>query len=289
MKIALFADIHGKMLLPFALVDIYQQETGEKINLILQCGDMGAYPNMDNLDKATLKHAQYDRDELGFYDDCIEINPKIQAFLQTLNLDMICVRGNHEDHDFLDNLEQNAPKNTGLFAIDVYKKIWVCKTGFLQKITCPNTTQSLHLLGIGRIGDRKNRTEKRFLQEYERQNINYFLKKNNEIIDILLTHDKNESNQRGYGMAEIDEILDHQIVHFHIHGHTGEPFNLQKMENNITTQIKIKELEFTTEGILPDGCMVILEKKQNHDFGVKVVPKKITNLLSKHSWKFFLA
>ena len=55
MKIALFADIHGKFLLPFKLADLYQKKTGNKIDYILQCGDMGAYPNTKNLDKATIR------------------------------------------------------------------------------------------------------------------------------------------------------------------------------------------------------------------------------------------
>lgn len=40
MKIALFSDIHGKILLPFKLVDLYQKETNNKIDFILQFGDI---------------------------------------------------------------------------------------------------------------------------------------------------------------------------------------------------------------------------------------------------------
>ncbi len=281
MKIAIFADIHGKMLLPFRLVDLYQQQTNTKIDLILQCGDLGAFPDTNNMDKATLKYAQYDRDELGFSQNCVKINPKIEAFLEKLNLNMICVRGNHEDHDFLDNLEEKSPETEGFFAIDVYKRIFVCKTAFFQKINLENIQQTLNLVGIGRIGDRKNRTEKRFIQPNEKQNIKKLLK-TKEIIDILITHDKNESSQRGFGMTEIDEVLENLVVLYHFHGHTGEPFSMKKMENGITTQIKIKELEFDNEGVLPEGCMIILEKKENQEFSCEIVPKKITNLLPKH-------
>lgn len=133
MKIALFSDIHGKILLPFKLVNLYQKETDNKIDFILQCGDMGAYPNLEKLDKATIKHAQYDRDELGFHDDFTKENPEIRTFLDELNIDMICVRGNHEDHDFLDNLENQYPSDS-LFPIDVYTRVFVCKSGLEQKL-----------------------------------------------------------------------------------------------------------------------------------------------------------
>ena len=36
MRVAVFADIHGKFLLPFKLVHLYQQETGNRIDHILQ-------------------------------------------------------------------------------------------------------------------------------------------------------------------------------------------------------------------------------------------------------------
>ncbi|MEO1435704.1 MAG: hypothetical protein AAFV80_09225 [Bacteroidota bacterium] len=104
MTIALFADIHGKFRLPFKLCDYYQQSTGERIDLILQCGDLGAFPNLDRLDKATIRHASNDRDELGFHDEFMEINPDIQTFLNRLDQDMIAVRDNHEDHAILDDL-----------------------------------------------------------------------------------------------------------------------------------------------------------------------------------------
>lgn len=80
MRPAIFSDIHGKILLPFKLVDRYQKQTGNKIDFILQCGDIGAYPDMNNLDKATLKHAKNDRDELGFHDQFIKENKEIKSF-----------------------------------------------------------------------------------------------------------------------------------------------------------------------------------------------------------------
>lgn len=53
LRLAIFADIHGKFLLPFKLVHHYQTLTGEKIDGILQCGDMGAFPDKNRMDKAT--------------------------------------------------------------------------------------------------------------------------------------------------------------------------------------------------------------------------------------------
>lgn len=280
MKIAIFADTHGKILLPFKLVDLYQKETGHKIDFILQCGDVGIYPDIKSLDKATLKHAKHDRDELGFHDDFTKVNPQIKAFLDALNIPMICVRGNHEDHDFLDKLEQQSP-NESRFSVDIYNKVFVCKSAIQQQVLTGN--DKLSFVGIGRIGDRKGRTEKRFIQDYEREEINKLLQRNDSF-DVLITHDKDDSSQRGYGMAEIRTLLDSVIFHHHFYGHTGEPFKQEEAFNGITQSIKIKELEFNEQGLLEEGCMLILEKQGNH-MSIEVVAQQLTSKLTKHNWK----
>lgn len=280
MKIALFADIHGKFLLPFKLVDLYQKETGNQIDFILQCGDMGAYPNIKNLDKATIRHAKNDRDELGFHDDFVKEKSDIKEFLDTLDINMICVRGNHEDHNFLDELENKSSES--IFAIDVYKRVFVCKSGIKQELKIGNET--LIFVGIGRIGDRKGRTEGQFIQEYEKKNIQK-LRKSKTIFDVLITHDKSSGSQRGFGMDEIRDLLDHTIFQYQFFGHTGEPFYQETDLNGITQSIKIKELEFSESGILPPSCMIILDKTEDN-LSIEIVSQKITNQLTKFNWKF---
>ena len=279
-RIALFADIHGKFLLPFKLADRYQQETGEQIDLILQCGDLGAFPSLNNLDKATIRHARNDRDELGFADQFVTRDPTIATYLENLNLDMICIRGNHEDHDFLDELE--AASDATRFSIDAYQRVWVCKTGMLQTVQVRD--EMLCFAGIGRVGDRKGRNDKKFIQDYERKALKKLIKSKVDL-DVLITHDKADKLEPGYGMPEISQLLDELIVHYHFYGHTGEPYKQETAANGITQSVKIKELEFEESAALPACSMVILEKHGPAKFNLKVVPQKITNPLNKYSWK----
>lgn len=280
MRVAIFADIHGKLLFPFKLVDLYQKETGNKVDYILQCGDIGAFPNLKNLDRATLKYAKNDRDELGFYDHFTQLDTKIKSFLDTLNLNMICVRGNHEDHDFLDDLEQKSKEN--LFPIDIYERVFVCKSGLPQTLKTENET--LTFVGIGRIGDSKNRTEKRFIQPYEKHAIKKLLK-STQIFDLLISHDKESDSERGYGMAEIRTVLDHVVFQYHFYGHTGEDFKQEIDFNGITQSVKVKELEFNRSGIIEKGCMLILTK-ENGNLHLEIVSQSLTNKLSKFNWKY---
>ncbi|MEM7103266.1 MAG: metallophosphoesterase [Bacteroidota bacterium] len=282
MRIAIFADIHGKILLPFKLVNLYQKETEKKVDLILQCGDIGAFPYLERLDKATIKHAQNDRDELGFHDDFVAENEAIHEFLTELDLQMICVRGNHEDHEFLNELEI-AHFLHPRFPIDIYQKVLVCKSGIKQELKIGDET--LTFVGIGRIGDRKGRKHQKFIQDYEKREIDKLIK-SNEDFDLLITHDKSSSSERGYGTEEIRQVLDNVIFQYHFYGHTGEPFSIEPDDNGFTKSCKIKELEFTQSGNLPEKCMVILEKSLEGEFTLETVSKELTKQLTKHNWKY---
>ncbi|MBN2228666.1 MAG: metallophosphoesterase, partial [Candidatus Thorarchaeota archaeon] len=107
-RIAVFADVHGRILLAFKLVDRYQRETGEEIDLILQAGDMGIFPDRSRMDKATIRHAQIDDTEFGFLNHFVSPNREVEETLSRLECNLVCVRGNHEDHALLDRLEADA-------------------------------------------------------------------------------------------------------------------------------------------------------------------------------------
>ncbi len=175
-RLAVFADIHGKFLLPFKLVQHYQNITGEKIDFMLQCGDMGAVPDKTRMDKATLRHMQHDHDAQGFIDNFVTPKAAVKALLDSLNINKLCVHGNHEDHDFLDKLEQvhalylpltsertHFPQ-AACFSLDAYQRVCVVAEycWYLKKRT-ENGTEWLTVIGIGRIGDRKSRTDGQFI------------------------------------------------------------------------------------------------------------------------------
>lgn len=287
-RLALFADIHGKFLLPFKLAYHYQQTTGQPIDLIVQCGDMGAFPDKGRMDKATLRHAARDRDELGFMDDFVHAKPPIAQFLDRLNLNMLCVRGNHEDHEFLDELERQSVQ--AAFPIDAYQRVWVLKTG--EPFVLQKAGESLEILGIGRIGDREQRLHGEFIQEYERQTLRRFVKdclKNKHDPDVLITHDQPADSQSGYGAEEIADVLDQLAFAYHFYGHTGEAYQNNLADNGMTQSVKIRELEFDGQGKLSEGCMLILEveqKKGDKLFTLSPVPLHDIIHFMRDTWRY---
>jgi hypothetical protein len=146
-NIAVFADLHGRALLAFMLCARWQRESGERLTAIFQAGDLAAYPDASRLDRATMRHAQRDEDELGFLRDFIEPREEVANRLAETTCPMIFVRGNHEDHAWLDELEQRATEPS--FAIDAYQRIHCLRTG--MPYTLSDDNDKLTTLGIGRI------------------------------------------------------------------------------------------------------------------------------------------
>ena len=282
MNIVLFSDLHGHILLAYKLVKRLQEERNISIDLILQCGDMGIFPDLQKLDKATLRHAKNNPLELGFYHHFYKLNRVTEEVLSAVKAPMVCVRGNHEDHDFLDMLEENSHDNR--FSVDYYKRIFICKSGELQQFDFNKT--KLNVVGIGRIGDRKGRQSKAYIQDYERATINKTQKEKTPV-NILITHDAAlHAVTKDFGMKEIDTFINKKKPKLHFFGHTGTPYKQELTDNGVTTSIKIVELEFDDRQQLPNGSMVFLQWKNENSFELEVIQDSWLKEYQPTTWEY---
>lgn len=270
MNIAVFSDLHGRILLAFKLCARWQQETGETIDLILQAGDLGAYPDILRLDRATIKHAQKDPTELGFSNDFAHHNNDIAEILSQTTCPMWFVRGNHEDHFWLDTLEKQHTDTC--FPVDVYQRIFCLKTGMPQIFKANEET--ITIMGIGRIAllpGEQDELQAKYIQPYELERI-YNL--DNPKIDILLTHDTAlDFLTVNFGMEEIRLVLDAFPPTYHFHGHTEQHY-CQKMDTNDKTMvIKLSDLHWLDtmphSSLETDGMGILRwSNPQKHHFEV---------------------
>ncbi|MEM8533151.1 MAG: metallophosphoesterase [Chloroflexota bacterium] len=285
MNIALFADVHGRILLSFKLCARWERETGEHIELILQAGDLGAFPDMSRLDRATIKYAQKDPTELGFMHDFAEYRQEVAAVLEQTTCNMVFVRGNHEDHVWLDQLEQQT--KGPVFPVDAYQRVYCLKTGMLYSF-CVDGVE-LHVLGIGRIGAPDGLAERdatKYLQAYEFERL---CSLDQQQIDLLLTHDSaKDCVTLGYGMAEIREVLNTYRPTYHFYGHTGQPYVEQRDTNGQTLSGKLSDLTWgkAAEGYQLLPCsMGILRWNGPDDYSFEPVTQSWFGEYTAHTWQ----
>src|SRR5579884_1561812 len=265
MNIAIFADVHGRILLAFVLCARWEKETGEKIDLILQAGDLGTFPDKASLDRATVRHAEEDATELGFMHYFVGKSAEATHVLSRTTCDLVFVRGNHEAHQWLDALEQKA--RGPLFSVDVYQRLWCLKTGVPYTHTVGD--EQITILGIGRTGQRGNTLKPEHIQPYEQQKLEQL---GTIPIDVLLTHDMPPGiNSRSIGMIEISAALERYKPAYHFYGHIGGACHEGTASNGVTHYCKLADLEFQgVDKLVHPGSMAILRwsDPQHHSFTV---------------------
>lgn len=291
MNIAVFADLHGRILLCFLLCARWEQETGERIDAILQAGDLGAYPSESAMDRATLRHGRLDATEFGFATDFTSYHEDVARALARTHCPLIFVRGNHEDHAWLDTLERHSDRNEALFPIDAYRRVYCLKTGL--PYTLRSGAASVVVLGIGRIGPPFGEPEgdkPKYLQDDERERL-YELE--TVSLDVLLTHDVPSTGagiEPRPGMEEIRLILDTYPPTYHFYGHTEEPFQERLDRNGITTSCRMADLSWAhgTQGRLPPGVMGMLRWQDHTDHAFAVVDAPWLDDYRVWNWRMYV-
>jgi Icc-related predicted phosphoesterase len=282
MIIALFSDVHGRILLALKLCRRWEQETGEQIDLILQAGDLGAFPNMDRLDKASRRHAEKDPTELGFIEYFVEPCPMAEEVLADLQADLVFVRGNHEDHDFLDQQEERVSEEESIFPVDCYHRVFCLKGGTVY--TYEKEGKILRVLGIGRVGD--TNIEPKNIQPHEEERA---LSHPPDSCDILLTHD----TARDFVTAGMGSQLIWLLVHelhptYHFFGHIGQAVAAQQYPHCSTMAAKLENLRWMPREQatrLQDGAMGILRWEGPGRHAFEVVEAPWWRDYTIHSWK----
>lgn len=274
-NIAIFADLHGYIQLCLKLCVRWQQETGRHIDLILQTGDLGVFPDESWLDRATRRHSLHDPEGLGFMHYFARYDAATAALWQQLDCNLLFVRGNHEAHFWLDQREQETSEP--LFAVDVYQRIYCLKSG--QPYIFQQDDEQVAILGIGRIGthdDGSISPKVRHMQAHELERLSHL---GEQPIDILATHDAPYGLIfANSGLHAIRQVLDVQQPLYHFFGHyIGDVCLEMSYLNHVTHACKLAEPHFTKHEpgyTLQTGVMGILHwtDQQQHQFELVDAP-----------------
>lgn len=255
--IAVFGDLHGNILLALQCCARWQQKTGKQLDLILQVGDLGVFPDQTHLDRATRRHSERDSAVLGFLHGFTTPHPEVAAVLDTLRCNLLFVRGNHEDHAWLDRLEHRAP--SPCFPVDAYQRLWCLMTGV--PYTFHRSDERITILGIGRIGRpaSSGRMKPHYIHPHEQHRLEQL---SDTHVDILLTHDAPRDRvYPGSGSLEIEQVLRRHQPQYHFFGHYGGPFHPRLETNGMTHSYHLTDLALDPqqgEPMLGAGAMGLL-------------------------------
>ncbi|EZQ10056.1 hypothetical protein CM19_04675 [Candidatus Acidianus copahuensis] len=220
--LAVFGDIHGALDEMYKTVKNIEEAFSIEISAVLQVGDMGTFPDLSRLDKATMRFFRQDFSEAGVVD-------YIRGVKTSSHL-TIFVRGNHEDFDFLKTRKNRF--------IDPDNMIFHLYGG-------PIVLGNVNIAGLGGIETRDSGRKHAdntwmYIDSRELSMIE------NKKVDILLTHDGPQgyslSQNLSAGSETILQLIKDLKPRFHFFGHYSRPLPPTLIGKTISACLNLDEI-----------------------------------------------
>ena len=209
-----FGDLHGRILPALRLATVWAHEHDTPVAGLLQVGDLGYFPDLARLDKATIRHAKDDATELGAQ-DIISPNPLADAVFDDPDCPpaLWFTAGNHEDHDALVSLAQAGGRQPD-FVVDAYCRVRCIKDGHAVPLEAGPRVAALWGVDGQGLNCRKRLPERAYVSPRSADWLLY------EPFDVLLTHDAPLDAKRvGYGSEIISTVIQLAQPRFAFFGH----------------------------------------------------------------------
>jgi hypothetical protein len=181
----IFGDLHGRILPAFRLAMRWEREHEIRLDGLLQVGDLGYFPDITRLDKATARHAAADPLELGTN---LVVEPTREADEVFRVGDgppppLWFTAGNHEDFAALAERERSGGRREASFAVDAYGLVRCLRDGQVE--TLPGSLRIGAIWGI----DDKAPNARRKTPERGRIRDSSVTALAGSAFDVLITHD----------------------------------------------------------------------------------------------------
>lgn len=256
MVVGLIGDAHGRVFHALAAVVTWQRQTGQQFDLLIQVGDLGAFPDVQQVDPATSRHLAADPAEADFSRLLTATGKQakiLQALLTQLATPIYFIRGNHEDIDWLQQLPIDS--TTGTVAVDPF--------GFFHYVP-DGTVLPFGPWQVAFLGGVEERTDAAAIDRtaYER-----LLKLAASTVDLLVTHQGPYGSSVGfrgdiYGSPLISALIDQIQPTFHVAGHTHNvagPLVYGRTTYLCLTSLVASPIWQPEARGLQEGCLVVLD------------------------------
>jgi hypothetical protein len=257
MLIGFIGDVHGRVFHALAAVITWQIVAGRPFDLLIQVGDLGAYPDPSRMDAATQRYLALDPAEADFSRLLEADGPRAEHLrrLRTwLARPVHFIRGNHEDFSWLRHLPLDATTRTA--AVDPFDLFHYVPDGTALRFG------SLRVAFLGGI----ETSDAAAAEAIDDRAYQTLLHLGSGQVDVLVTHDAPYGVSRGYfdrvqGSRLINALVEQLRPTVHVAGHLTLIGPLQRGD---TTFLCLEGLvasplwEPSARGLQP-GCLAVLD------------------------------
>ena len=290
---AVFGDTHGPLRLMFRLCQLWQLTTKCFLYGILQCGDLGFFPDHNNLDKATKRFALKDPEELGFKyfkkPEPVPIDPKLAQILQGFELGFGNVKapvffchGNHEDFYAL----QAEVGDANIKAVDYFDRIHWLRTGYVHP------TGGINIAAVGggvELSEKKD--EEVGLKELWSSIETDACKKLEKFkFDVLLSHVAPMGiggASDNFGSKQLRKLIEAVKPTYHFYAHHKdiiEPTTIGNTKCYWLNDVNFCRNSKTMKMPLEKGCMGILSWENDNKHSFEIVEEKWFDEVNFLNW-----
>lgn len=289
LRLAVLGDVHGHLTLAYRVLRRWQDETGLALDLILQVGDMGAFPPPFRLDDATRRFSQHDPDELGFaiyYEGGPEaaevLGPEADP-ARAIACETWFIKGNHEDFAFLDEVSAGA---TEPVPVDAFGAISYLPGGRVYDFACRDRT--VRIAALGGICDDGKPGRDPVSEFYTAHDVRALKRAS---FDILLSHEPPRGaahvihpRYADGGSPEVAELLRAQRPALHFCGHYHEPGQPLDAPDGVRS-FELNAVTFLRADRLNPGCIAIVAWNDARDATVELLDPPWLRAYTRHTWR----
>ncbi len=213
MVIGFVGDVHGRVFHAIAALATWQQTRGEPFDLLIQVGDMGAYPDPDGMDANAKRHLAAAPAEADFSRLLRANGPRAEAIRgirHHVGSPLHFLRGNHEDQAWLRQLPVDPSSRTA--RVDQFDVLRYVPDG---------SVLTFGDLRVGFLGGASDDAGDGAIDPHAH---NSLMKLDPGTIDVLVTHDAPYGVSVGYhgqtqGSRLITTLVERLEPSSHIAGH----------------------------------------------------------------------
>lgn len=286
--LAIFGDVHGHLRLMFQLCRHWQLNSGIHLDGILVCGDLGFFPNVEQLDKATRRYVDRDPEELGFahyfmLPSPLRQDPQLERTLcgdpndlNTVRCRVVFCHGNHEDFEAL----QAITRGSVFSPVDFFKRVYYLRSGEVTQI------RGVRVGALGGAPEEDDTVDAPVLSPVVSARAARRLRQKS--FDILISHSGPHGVEGCVGSRLLAEVITHCQPAYNFYGHYIHfvpPMTIGRTQCFWHADVNFQRVKGAFVGPPEPGCMAVLCWRGTHDHDYSTVDAPWFREITARTWR----